>query len=190
MGFCQLQYLARTAPRQFLGPLLEWYDKRYRQAFETIIERTLPEQSWRQANLPPKLGGLGLVLESIPIGDCTCYRADISYLVASRFVQDLRPSLVPSIPHHSILGWTVVPQRLQALFTTWQADFQNSQLRLRQKDLVSRAEAATGVFRDCCLPGINCAFNVIRDVGLMAGFVVPQVTLSTIVLPTLHFQIQ
>ena len=143
MGFCQLQYLARTAPRQFLGPLLEWDDKRYRQAFETIIERILPEQSWRQANLPPKLGGLGLLFESIPIGDSTCYRADISYLVASRFIQELRQSLVPPIPHHSLLGWTVAAQRLQALFPTWQADFQNSQSRLRQKDLVSQAEAAS-----------------------------------------------
>ena len=143
MGFCQFQYLARTAPRQFLGPLLEWYDKRYRQAFETIIERTLPEQSWRQANLPPKLGGLGLVLESIPIGHSICYRADISYLVASRFIQELRQSLVPPIPHHSFLGWIVAAQRLQALFPIWQADFQNSQSRLRQKDLKSQAEAAS-----------------------------------------------
>ena len=143
MGFCQLQYLARTAPRQFLGPLLEWYDKRYRQAFKTIIERTLPEQFWRQANLPPKLGGLGLLLESIPIGGSTCYRADVSYLVASRFIQEFRQSLVPPIPHHSLLGWIVAAQRLQAIFPTWRADFQSSQSRLRQKDLVSQAEAAS-----------------------------------------------
>ena len=114
MRFCQLQYLARTAPRQFLGPLLERYDKRYRQSFETIIGRTLPEQSWRQATLPSKLGDLGLVIENIPIGESRCYRADISYVVASRFIQDVRQSLVPPLPHHSLLGWAVAVERLQA----------------------------------------------------------------------------
>ena len=143
MGFCQLQYLARTAPRQFLGPLLEWHDKRYRQSFETIIGRILPEQSWRQAILPPKLGDLGLEIENIPIGESRCYRADISYLIASRFIQDVRQSLIPPLPHHSILGWAVAIERLQSLFPSWQTDFQNSQTKLRQKEMASQTEDAS-----------------------------------------------
>ena len=136
----KLQYLARTAPRQFLGPLLEWHDKRYRQSFETIIRRTFPEQSWRQATA---LGGLGLVIENIPIGESRCYRADISYLVASRFIQDVRQSLVPPLPHHSVLGWAVAVERLQSLFPSWQTDFQNSQTKLRQKEVTSQVEDAS-----------------------------------------------
>ena len=143
MEFCQLQYLARTAPRQFLGPLLEWYDKRYRQSFETIIGRILPEQSWRQATLPLKLGGLGLVIESIPIGESRYYRADISYLVASRFIQDVRQSLIPPLPHHSVLAWAVAVERLQGLFPNWQTDFQNSQAKFRQKEMASQVEDAS-----------------------------------------------
>ena len=61
----------------------------------------------------------------------------------SRIIQELRQSLIPPIPHHSFLGWIVAAQRLQALFPTWQADFQNSQNRIRQKDLASQAEAAS-----------------------------------------------
>ena len=112
MGFCQLQYLARTAPRQFLGPLLERYDKRYRQAFETIIGRSLAEQICGQANLPPKLGNLGFGIENILIEESISYRIDISCLVASRFIQELCQYLVRPDPYHSTLGWTMTAERL------------------------------------------------------------------------------
>ena len=60
--------------------------------------------------------------------------------MTSRFVQDIRETLVPARPHHSLLGWTVATQRLEALFPMWRVDFQNSQVQLRQKDLMSQAE--------------------------------------------------
>ena len=37
MGWSQLNYLGRTAPRYFLVPLLDWYDARYREIFEVIL---------------------------------------------------------------------------------------------------------------------------------------------------------
>ena len=67
MGYCQLQFLARTAPRQFLGPLLEWYDKRYRQSFETIIGRIFPEQSCDRLFFLPNWGIWVLGLRIFPL---------------------------------------------------------------------------------------------------------------------------
>ena len=83
------------------------------------------------------------MIESIPIGESRCYRIDISYLVASHFIQDVRQSLVPPLPHHSVLGWAVAVERLQSLFPNWQTDFQNSQTKLRQKEMASQAEDAS-----------------------------------------------
>ena len=80
------------------------------------------------------------MMESIPITNSICYRSDICYLVASRFVQDIRQTLCPSRPYHISLGWTVAAQRLEALFPMWQVDFQNYQVQFRQKDLISQAE--------------------------------------------------
>ena len=143
MGFCQLQFLARTSPRHFLEGLFMWYDARYRQALENILGRAIPDVSWRQACLHPKHGGLGLTPESFPIGDHDCHRADIAYVVASRFTSELCAQLVTLHPNYSILGWAVATQRLEALCPTWKDAFQRDDTRLKFQELVAQGVEAS-----------------------------------------------
>ena len=143
MGFCQLQFLARTSPRHFLEGLFTWYDARYRQALENILGRAIPDVSWRQACLHPKHGGLGLTPESFPIGDHDCHRADIAYVVASRFTSELCAQLVTLHPNYSILGWAVATQRLEALCPTWKDAFQRDDTRLKFQELVAQGVEAS-----------------------------------------------
>ena len=86
MGFCQLNYLARTAPRPLLTSLFEWYDQRFRDTFENVLGEPVSDTQWFQATLPISSGGLGLYTESIPVGSLICRRADLAFLVANRTV--------------------------------------------------------------------------------------------------------
>ena len=43
----------------------------------------------------PNWGDLGFIIERILVGESIYYRIDISYLVASHFIQELRQSLIP-----------------------------------------------------------------------------------------------
>ena len=74
--------------------------------------------------LPLKLGALGLAIECILIGESRYYRADISYLIAYRFIQDIRESLVPFLLQHSILGWAVAIERFLPELASRFSEFQ------------------------------------------------------------------
>ena len=62
------------------------------------------------------------MMESIPIEDSIYYRIFIYYLATSRFIQDLYDLLVPAILPYSLMEWIAIIQRLQSLFSIWQAD--------------------------------------------------------------------
>ena len=83
MGWSQLNYLGRTAPRHFLVPLMEWYDARYREVFEVILGEKITDVQWLQATLPSTTGGLGLTTEKIPLGDQVFGRAGLRDSVSS-----------------------------------------------------------------------------------------------------------
>ena len=136
MGWPQLNYLGRTAPRHFLIPLLEWYDGRYREAFENLFGGKLTNAQWLQAMLPSTAGGLGFTSEQIPLGNQAFGRADLAFVVACRAVAPLVEALVPARPGYSRLGWAPAIQRLAQIFPNWQSELENPDIKPKQKELM------------------------------------------------------
>ena len=112
MGWSQLNYLGRIAPRYFLDPLLDWYDARYREVFEIILGERVTDIQWLQATFPNASGGLGLTTEMIPLGDQIFGRTDLTYAIACRAVVSLIEILIPPRLDHSRIDWTSAVQRL------------------------------------------------------------------------------
>ena len=136
MGWSQLNYLGRTAPRYFLVPLLDWYDARYREVFEVMLRERITDVQWLQVTFPNPSGGLGLTTEKIPPGDQVFGRADLTYVIAYRARAPLIEILVPPRLDHSGIGWTPAIQRLMHIFPTWQSELENPDFRPKQKDLM------------------------------------------------------
>ena len=142
MGWSQLNYLGRTAPRHFLVPLLDWYDTRYREVFEVTLRERITDIQWLQATFPSASGGLGLTTEKIPLGDQIFGRADLAYVIACRAVAPAAPlteALVPPRLDHSRRGWAPAIQRFTQIFSTWQSELENPICRPNQKDLMEIA---------------------------------------------------
>ena len=118
-GYCQLQFLAGTAPRTFLAPLFDWYEDRFKQAVEVLVGQTLSEQALRQVGFLPDRGRLGLVAEKIAVGQEFCSRADVSYIVAicsTRYLCEALISHPGDLASRRPIYLGVAIQRLESLF--------------------------------------------------------------------------
>ena len=136
MGWSQLNYLDRTAPRYFLVPLLDWYDTRYREVFEVILGERITDIQWLQATFSGASEGLGLTTEKILLGDQVFGRTDLTYVIACRARAPLIEVLVPPRADHSRIDWAPAVQRLTQIFPTWQFELENPDFRPQQKDLI------------------------------------------------------
>ena len=95
IGWSQLNYLGRTAPRFFLIPFLDWYDARYREIFEIILRERVMDLQWLPATLPNTSSGLGLVTEKILLGNQVFGMADLIYVIVCRAMAPLIDTLIP-----------------------------------------------------------------------------------------------
>eukprot|EP00731_Ephydatia_muelleri_P025469 Em0017g552a len=59
-GYCKLVHLARTTPTNLCEDSLKFFDEEVRLCFSSCVAIDVPDPQWQQAQLSPKLGGLGL----------------------------------------------------------------------------------------------------------------------------------
>ena len=78
LSFPKLLYCARTVGSTHLQPLLLAHSDRLRAALRYLVGQELSEVQWRQATLPTKVGGLGLLIDDIPVQSGRLSRADIA----------------------------------------------------------------------------------------------------------------
>ena len=65
MGGNTVNYLLRTAPKIFTGPLLKHFDSKSRECLEEILGYTLSEESWAQRSSRLLRGGWGCSLRAV-----------------------------------------------------------------------------------------------------------------------------
>ena len=59
-SFCKLGHLARTVPPRTASPALKEFDKKVRRCYEESVVVNTTHRSWTKAQLPVRLGGVGL----------------------------------------------------------------------------------------------------------------------------------
>ena len=79
-GYCKLMHLARTTSTSLCSDSLKFFDEELRLCFASCLAVDVPDTQWHQAQLCPKLGGLGLC--SLSLHSCAAF---ISSLAASDF---------------------------------------------------------------------------------------------------------
>ena len=57
---CRVTHIMRTIPPRQSEPFIRSFDALLRQGFEKIMGKEVEDRWWRQAQLPPKYGGMGL----------------------------------------------------------------------------------------------------------------------------------
>ena len=77
-GYCKFFHLARTTPTSLCSDSLKLFDEEVRHCFASCLAVDVPDTQWHQAQLCPKLGGLGL--RSLSLHSCAAF---ISSLAAS-----------------------------------------------------------------------------------------------------------
>ena len=77
-GYCKLVHPARTTPTSLCSDSLKFFDEEVRLCFASCLAVDVPDTQWHQAQLCPKLGGLGLC--SLSLHSCAGF---ISSLAAS-----------------------------------------------------------------------------------------------------------
>jgi len=90
LGSCKVIHLLRTVPLNVLRSFLEHFDANLRNCLSRILQCSLPDDSWRQASLPFRLGGLGLrssyhSASAAFIGSCNSIRLLASQLLSQDF---------------------------------------------------------------------------------------------------------
>lgn len=59
-GFCRVNHLLRTVPPDLMVDQLHMFDDALRSTLSTILHSSISDLTWLQANLPFRLGGLGI----------------------------------------------------------------------------------------------------------------------------------
>ena len=96
-GYCKLVHLARTTPTSLCSDSLKFIDEEVRLCFAFCLAVDVPDTQWHQAQLCPKLGGLGL--RSLSIHSCAGF---ISSLVASDIGSPDNINLQQAISHFNV----------------------------------------------------------------------------------------
>ena len=107
-GYCKFAHLARTTPTSHCSDSLKLFDEEVRLCFASCLAVDVPDTKWHQAQLCPKLGGLGL--NSLPLSSLIICAAFVFSLVASDLgspdnihLQHAFPTLMPRFLHRILL---------------------------------------------------------------------------------------
>ena len=77
-GYCKLVHLARTTPTNLCEDSLKFFDEEVRLCFSSCVAIDVPDPQWQQAQLSPKLGGLGL--RSLSLHSCAAFISSVASL--------------------------------------------------------------------------------------------------------------
>eukprot|EP00731_Ephydatia_muelleri_P004695 Em0002g871a len=77
-GYCKLVHLARTTPTNLCEDSLKFFDEEVRLCFSSCVAIDVPDTQWQQAQLSPKLGGLGL--RSLSLHSCAAFISSVASL--------------------------------------------------------------------------------------------------------------
>ncbi|KAL5483840.1 hypothetical protein EMCRGX_G020256 [Ephydatia muelleri] len=77
-GYCKLVHLARTTPTNLCENFLKFFDEEVRLCFSSCVAIDVPDTQWQQAQLSPKLGGLGL--RSLSLHSCAAFISSVASL--------------------------------------------------------------------------------------------------------------
>eukprot|EP00731_Ephydatia_muelleri_P021465 Em0014g56a len=77
-GYCKLVHLARTTPINLCEDSLKFFDEEVRLCFSSCVAIDVPDPQWQQAQLSPKLGGLGL--HSLSLHSCAAFISSVASL--------------------------------------------------------------------------------------------------------------
>ena len=102
LGSCKIIHLLRTVPFCILHSFLEQFDSNLKSCLSCIIQCSLPNDSWCQATLPFRLGGLGLhssfssaAAAAAFLGSCNSVHLLASHLLS----QDFHDLVFPNEEH-------------------------------------------------------------------------------------------
>ena len=77
-GYCKLVHLARTTPTNLCEDSLKFFDEEVRLCFSSCVAIDVSDPQWQQAQLSPKLGGLGL--RSLSLHSCAAFISSVASL--------------------------------------------------------------------------------------------------------------
>ena len=77
-GYCKLVHLTRTTPTNLCEDSLKFFDEEVRLCFSSCVAIDVPDTQWQQAQLSPKLGGLGL--RSLSLHACAAFIFSVASL--------------------------------------------------------------------------------------------------------------
>lgn len=143
----QLNYLLRTTPCWLALDMLEEYDRILKTAMEGIVNCNFSVESWDEATLPVKLGGLGLRNATT-----LCYS---SFLGSIHSVSDLVQTIVPSFSLTSdssstsaLVAWStstqsdILPENERKFQHKWDTELcSKQQQRLLEKCVTDSSKA-------------------------------------------------
>ena len=114
LSLCKLNHLLRTTPPAVAQIQLERFDSGQRQCLQMILGSSISDQSWIQATLPMRMGGLGLreATRTAPaafLGSCRSTRS-LAFHLISRDPQGL------SLPDSTLVGEDAAIREFNSLF--------------------------------------------------------------------------
>ena len=77
-GYCKLVHFARTTSTNLCNDSLKFFDEEVRLCFSSCVAIDVPDPQWQQAQLSPKLGGLGLC--SLSLHSCAAFISSVASL--------------------------------------------------------------------------------------------------------------
>ena len=138
LSFPKLLYCARTVGSTHLQPLLLAHSDKLRATLRFLVGQEPSEVLWRQATLPTKVGGLGLLIDDIPVQNGRLSRADIAMVCSWQATcEQIRSLLGPAAETDVDLDRTLALRALSPHFPHLRLDSQHT--ILNHRDLTQAA---------------------------------------------------
>jgi len=154
LGSCKIIHLLRTVPFSILRSFLEKFDSHLKGCLGRILQCSLPSNSWCQASLPFRLGGLGLRSSSSSaaaafLGSCNSVRLLASQLLSQDFHDLVFPDEVQAATifdefSSDLFIPTATQQDLQALLDQTQFERLFSSLNIRHRARLTALSHSSG----------------------------------------------
>ena len=154
LGSCKIVHLLRTVPSGKICSFLQQFDLNLRNCLSRILQNSVADDSWCQATLPFRLGGLGLrssyqSASAAFLGSCNSIRLLASHLLSQDFHEVSFPDEDQAIAvfeqYSSILFLPTATQRdLQAVLDQQQYDKLYTSANIRDQARLTALSHSSG----------------------------------------------